>query len=215
MDIKTFTYDLIDSKMYLMIEGQSALVVDPHIEEALFDEFPNLVIEKILLTHEHYDHISGVNWLKEKFGCDVICSQPCAKNITCELRNGSKYFNVLFMDKDKDARDLADQVQPMTCEADITFLSDYKFYWKQHSVMVRETPGHSQGSSCILVDGEYLFTGDSLLKNIPVITKLIGGSKEAYNQITIEYLKGLPEDIYVYPGHGESGWMKEFKLDTV
>lgn len=212
MDIKIYTYELIDAKMYLLIEDNAAIVIDPHINEDIFTQFPHLKIEKILLTHEHYDHISGVNWLKEKFDCDVVCSDLCSRNILSELRNGSKYFNVLFLNKDEQSKKEADQVQPMTCTADITFSDESEFYWKGHLVNMRSTPGHSEGSCCITVDDKHLFTGDSLLKDIPVITRLPGGNRKAYEEITVEYLRSLPGTLYAYPGHGEGGFLETFRI---
>ena len=32
-------------------------------------------LDRILLTHEHYDHISGVTLLREKTGGRVLCSR--------------------------------------------------------------------------------------------------------------------------------------------
>lgn len=55
----------------------------------------------------------------------------------------------------------------------------------------------------------YLFSGDSLIKGKKVITRLPGGSKKDYQAITLPFLKSLPDDMVVFPGHGEPGTLKE------
>lgn len=198
--------------MYLLMEGNEAIVIDPFETDKIFRDFPEIKIHKVLLTHEHYDHISGVNWIKKLFDCEVICSEACACNITSPLRNGSKYFNVLFLDKDQRTRELANQVKPIVCEANFTYRNDYQFMWNGHKVKMKATPGHSEGSSCILVDDKFLFTGDSLLNGIPVITRLPGGSKTEYENIALRYLENLDSSIFVYPGHGSGASLNKLLL---
>lgn len=64
------------------------------------------------------------------------------------------------------------------------------------------TPGHSKGSCCIEVDSKYVFTGDSLIQDIPVITRYPGGSMEEYERQTVPYLEKLSEEAFIMPGHG-------------
>lgn len=209
MKIETYSYDLIDSKMYLLLEGNEAIVIDPFETGQILEDFPDIRIQKVLLTHEHYDHISGVNWVKKMYGSEVICSEACARNLTSPIRNGSKYFNVLFIDKAQDIKALANQVRPMTCEADFTFKDEWQFLWNKHKIKMKATPGHSEGSSCIIVDDKVLFTGDSLLNGIPVITRLPGGNKRDYEHITLKYFNELDTQLQVYPGHGKGATLKE------
>lgn len=213
MYIQTFTYDLIDSKMYILLEVGSALVIDPNISKdaAKLLKLQRVEEIKVLITHEHYDHISGVEWLRNQFKCEVCCSQKCNQNMQSPLLNGSKYFKALFMDKEIEKVKEADKVGPITCCADVTFQEEKRFIWQGHEIIMTETPGHSSGSICILIDNKYLFTGDSLLKDTSVITRLPGGSKKEYEEITLPYLKNMKKDIYVYPGHGESGYIRDFK----
>jgi glyoxylase-like metal-dependent hydrolase (beta-lactamase superfamily II) len=65
------------------------------------------------------------------------------------------------------------------------------------------TPGHTQGSTCFLLDGRpVLFSGDTLFPGGPGNTSLPGGN---FGQI-IESIDGrlftLPGDLLVLPGHG-------------
>ena len=130
-------------------------------------------------------------------------------------RNGSKYFKALFMDKEIERIKEAEKVQPVSYAGDEFFVGERQFDWQGHSIFVRETPGHSPGSICIIIDNQILFTGDSLLKNDPVVFRLPGGNRKDYNAYTLPYLKSLDKDLMVCPGHGEDGILKEFKLEEV
>lgn len=212
MVIETFTYELIDSKMYILMENNRAIVIDPNMSEEAshlieLGKFDDLII---ILTHEHYDHISGVEKLRSQFDCTVYCSEKCNQNMKSPIKNGSKYFKALFIDKELDKLAEAEKVKPIVSRGDVMFESQMDFIWEGHRIVLTETPGHSLGSICIQIDDKYLFTGDSLLKDINVITRLPGGSKREYEEITFPYLQRLDKDLYVYPGHGESGYIEEF-----
>ena len=67
---------------------------------------------------------------------------------------------------------------------------------------VIHTPGHTPGGTCFLV-GQHLISGDTLFPGGPGNT---WGDKQAFAQIigSIERkLFTLPDDTYVYPGHGK------------
>ena len=61
-------YAPVKSNMFTILTGNEAVVFDPNEDEELLTLLSNKGIGKvhILLTHGHYDHISGVEWLKEK-----------------------------------------------------------------------------------------------------------------------------------------------------
>ena len=71
----------------------------------------------------------------------------------------------------------------------------------EHLIRLYSTPGHSLGSICAVVDDKCIFTGDSLL-NVPVVTKLPGGSKKDYFEKTKVFFSKFDDDILVFPGHG-------------
>lgn len=214
MLIKVFTYSLIDSKMYVLVENNSAIIIDPNVSEEAVKFLKSKEIKdiKVILTHEHYDHISGVEWLRKQFDCIVYCSEKCDENMHSSIKNGSKYFKALFIDKEAERFNEAEKIRPITCFGDVMFREEMQIVWEKHKVVMTETPGHSQGSICILIDNSCLFTGDSLLKDSDVITKLPGGNRKNYGDITLPYLQRIDGKVYVYPGHGDSGYMNEFKL---
>ena len=69
------------------------------------------------------------------------------------------------------------------------------------------TPGHTDGASCFLV-GKHLFSGDTLFPGGPGKTR----SPEALSTILEnirEKLLTLPDDVLVYPGHGDDTTLAE------
>lgn len=209
MEIFSFSFQPIDSRMYVIIEDSSTIIIDPCICE----EADNLLVSKhikdvrIILTHEHYDHISGVNHFVNQYSCPVLCSLICSRNIEDPKKNISKYYDVLLR---LNGKENILPTMPYSCKATNTFTHEMTFLWKKHQFYLVETPGHSEGSICIVIDKKHIFTGDSLIKGRETITKIKGGSKEKYNNMTWPYLGKLDKNMYVYPGHGEAGRLYEF-----
>lgn len=63
------------------------------------------------------------------------------------------------------------------------------------------TPGHTNDSICVLVDGQKLLTGDTLFVGECGRTDMVGGNaKNMYSSIFNKILK-LQDNVEVYPGH--------------
>ena len=60
----------------------------------------------------------------------------------------------------------------------------------------------------VIFDGKYLFSGDSLL-SIPTITRFPTGSSKLFCEEDIPRLKEMYYIREVFPGHGQSGNIKE------
>jgi glyoxylase-like metal-dependent hydrolase (beta-lactamase superfamily II) len=75
-------------------------------------------------------------------------------------------------------------------------------------ISVIYTPGHTQGSVCLLIDG-VLFSGDTLLPNGAGRSDLPGGDKQAL-MCSLEKLSTLPGETMVYPGHGRPFSLQSF-----
>ncbi|MBA2570120.1 MAG: MBL fold metallo-hydrolase, partial [Chloroflexi bacterium] len=67
---------------------------------------------------------------------------------------------------------------------------------------VLHTPGHTEGSVCLLAaDERLLFTGDTLFRAGWGRVDLPGASPQAMVE-SLSRLAGLDEDLHVLPGHG-------------
>ena len=80
--------------MYLLISGREALVIDPCLSAAALQLLGDRRVTHatVIPTHEHYDHISGVNRLRDNLACTLIASAPCAIGISDPRLNASVHF---------------------------------------------------------------------------------------------------------------------------
>lgn len=196
----------IDSSMYVAVEGAEALVVDPHISEEMVAALTEHSVKKLLifLTHEHFDHISGVNYLRTHFACHVVCTKTAADILPDPNRNLAKFWDVLLMDKSPEEKAVGEAVkdEEYSCQADAFFDSDTAYRWQGHVIQARIAPGHSKGSALFFLDETALFSGDSLVNGAGVICRLPGGKWAVFEEKTLPLLQGLKDDMMVFPGHG-------------
>ena len=211
-------YAPVKSNMFTILSGNEAAVFDPNIDENLLLLFKENRIEKvhILLTHGHYDHISGVEWLKDKTGADVFCQEMCARRLMNPKRPLARLVAMVLHDEDqKDGGhrydDFKKSYHPFTIKADKTFEKEEVFSIGNLRFNAISTPGHSEGSACYLLVGKMAFTGDTLLQNDPVILKFPGGNANDYKKYALPYLQSLPKDTIIMPGHGDPFILKDTK----
>ncbi len=199
MNILQYPTDLLASNMWVIEESGAAIVVDPCRD---LSPAVGLRVEKILLTHEHYDHISGVNLWKQATGAPVLCSEACAASLGDPKKNLARHFDVLCKLQTwipQAAPPDADKTY--VCAADETFRDRASFVWRGHTFLLFEIPGHSPGSIGVLADGKAFFSGDSLLERDETELRFPGGSRAQWREIARPRLAEVPADITVYPGH--------------
>lgn len=205
----------IASNMYIIISNHEALIIDPHICKDAKKLLIDNGVEKVLtlLTHEHYDHISGVNWLRDNFTTTVLCNFFCGEAIQSSAQNLARYWEVLMMDRTPEEQAIGKEVASIdyACKSDGTFDDAYDIIWNEHSIFLKHTPGHSKGSCIIRVDSNILFTGDSLVNGVGIVCRLPGGSWKQYCNYTLPYMEKLQDDILICPGHGNMDYFKKLK----
>lgn len=193
--------------MFACFSGDSALIIDPHISDQALDDLKSTHIQNavVLLTHEHYDHTSGVNWIGELFTSNVICQRYTAESLRLGKNNRPIVMAANCIQHEAPAIRAYIKSLPAgyTYQADTVFDEELSFSWQGHLIRLVHTPGHSPGSCCIEIDDNVVATGDSLLKDVRTITRFPGGSSEDYHMYTVPYLKNLMEHTYILPGHGE------------
>lgn len=196
--IERFINELMSSNCYIVTDEASrhCICIDPASEkserEIAYIEENNLILDYIILTHEHTDHTWGVNALTERIPeAKLVCSEVCRQNLSKEFQ---AYFLLYYDNPD---------YQYTVCKVDITCEDlDWKFDWNGHDVVFIPAPGHSMGSICIEIEGK-LFTGDAIMQLKPYINKR-NGSKELYFESAKKVFNICKIDTLVYPGHGDS-----------
>ena len=203
MKVEKFVSGFLDTNTYLMEEDKHLLIIDP-ADYADVLERCREDATTVLLTHEHFDHISGLNRIRDlcASSCRVIAGATCSERIQDEKGNLSAYADVLA---ELGGKRIPEHWSPFCCKAgDITFENQYAFHWMGHAVEMFSTPGHSAGSCCIVVD-DMFFVGDTVLENY-LMVKFPGSSKKLYRSLAVPLLERwlLGNRIScVYPGHGD------------
>jgi glyoxylase-like metal-dependent hydrolase (beta-lactamase superfamily II) len=201
LQIKRIINQPVTSNCFILHRNGSAdcIVIDPGSVDnkelvAYLQEY-KLNPKFVILTHQHFDHIWGVNDLRGRFeAIKIICNEECSKMINNKKENFSLFY---------------DQKGFEVSKADIITEKIHNYMeYDGLAVKFYNTPGHSPASICFTIEN-YLFTGDTLIYDEKTITKLPKGSRTDLTQaiIFLESLKGL--NLVVCPGHGEI-----FDLDT-
>lgn len=179
--------------------GNDCVIVDPgskHNEELLcYIEKQMLTPKYIILTHEHFDHCWGVNELVERFQIPIVCSELCAKAIKSEKRNCSVFY---------------DNKEQFTINSETISVESIGFilHFADSDIRFYSTPGHTEASICFVAE-KYLFTGDTLIYNLPTVTKLPSGSVKKLKE-SLEFLQTLSvKGLQVCAGH-----IEVFMLET-
>lgn len=181
-------------------DAPGAVVVDPGDEQTTAIRARLLqnggTLDYIVLTHEHIDHVGGVNSLKQDFDCRLVCSRACAQALDKPQSNFSRYLTVA---------DYTISAPDVVFDAPESVL-----VWGHERMRLLSTPGHSLGSICIAVDS-LLFSGDTLIRDTRTVTKLPGGDKLALKESLELIHRSFGPDTTVYPGHGEPFRLGEWK----
>lgn len=207
--VQRFTMPLIHSNMYVIPDDGDALIVDPcvHEDAAALLRHRGVTRCTVLLTHEHYDHISGVNFLRERFSCRVICTEVCAWQMANPRRSHAAVFPAMFL---KDGPAVLQKAKALcdthyACTADETYSGSMTLQWQDLPLRLTELPGHSPGSQIIDAAGTHVFTGDNLIPGTETLIRLPGGDPAVFRQQVVPALRALPPDTVILPGHGDWG----------
>jgi len=216
IEIYRYVMPAIESNMYVIFDGDKALIVDPNMSEELFEELDRRNISDVtaILTHEHIDHICGLNELRDRINkVKVICSEKCAERIKSPKDNLAKFWDVIIMDRNEADRNLADEMidRNYTCTANETYEDNKEYEFVSHRIRLISAPGHSPGGSIIFLDDTVVFTGDNLVEGNGVITRFPGGNKKDFWNNTAQVIDGLEDCCYIFPGHGKPGRMLEMR----
>jgi hydroxyacylglutathione hydrolase len=156
----------------------------------------NSNVKGVFITHYHYDHIYGINELIEKYpNCKVYAAAHTIEGLYSDKMNLSFYHESPIIFKGNSTVEIKE--------------NDKIPLFENIQLEVFETPGHNTGCLTFKVNN-YLFTGDSYIPNIDVVTKLKGGNKEA-NVLSLLKINSLisPQTI-ICPGHFEMSKPKDF-----
>ncbi len=172
-------------------DSEHCFVVDPgdsgdKIANYIRDQ--KMILDHVLLTHGHFDHIQGVRDLKNAIRCEI-----CALDVEKELLSDAR-MNVSAMTG-----------RPEELEADIWLHDGQQFESAGIAMKVIHAPGHTKGSCCyFLEEQKVLFSGDTLFMESVGRADLPTGNEKDLMQSVREKVLTLPSETKVFSGHGPS-----------
>lgn len=201
LKIKKFVVGYIQTNMYLIINDKKGVIIDPGFVDAeadvLIKEIKSecLKIPAVLLTHGHYDHISGCAIIKQQFNSKIYCHKLEEDKINDSEKSGAG----LFPSGENPIFGIDDSLHDGEKIALIGLTFD-----------IIHTPGHTCGGISILL-GNVLFSGDTIFKSSIGRADLYDSSYEDEISSIKNKILTLPPDTIIYPGHGLETTVKDEK----
>ncbi|MCI7145057.1 MAG: MBL fold metallo-hydrolase [Clostridiales bacterium] len=187
MKIKRFIGGNLESNGYIISEENRCYIIDPGYNPGRFiKEVREKDLEPlgIILTHHHYDHSGAADAVASELECPVLLHR----------RDGDIYRGRVdrFLE-DGDVLELGTGAASRRLE-------------------IINTPGHTHGSICIMDEKDRLcFTGDTVFNVDLGRTDLEDGSESEMRDSICNIVDSWPNDIMLYPGHGDLANMKKVR----
>ena len=147
-----------------------------------------LRLTQILITHAHIDHIGGALALKQATGAPILLHQADLP-LLAMMEQQAGWLGI---------------APPAVAPPDLSAEDGLRVGLRGLSGEILHTPGHTEGSICVLfAQAGLLLAGDTLFAGSIGRTDLPGGNSRRILHSIHDRLLPLPDDTLVIPGHGE------------
>ena len=197
MNIAKFVFNPIQENTYILWdESLECVIVDAGTcsageDSRLADFIAQNGLKPVMAvnTHGHFDHLMGVNFIKQSYGAQFALSSKDEY-----LRKSAQQSCAMF--------GIAAVVDVPQIDIDLDAVESISFgntVWK-----VIKTPGHTPGGVVLLHEkSKQLFTGDTLFRESIGRTDLPGGEYGTIIRSILGNIIPLGDEVTIYPGHGE------------
>lgn len=187
MQIECISGGPLPTNCYLLTDeetGKTAMIDPGFYNSQLEKAVQKHQVVMILLTHGHFDHITGVKKLAVETGAKIYMD---AADSDFPMKPELNLSSAMGLDA----------IEPFVPDVQLHDGSTIELGSLQIKVM--HTPGHTRGGCCYLV-GDTLFSGDTLMCGTVGRTDLPTGSYEEIRK-SVQRLRDLPGEWRVLPGH--------------
>ena len=197
--IHTIVVGGLQTNCYILQSDNAAIIIDPGDEPERIIRFVHDIKVKptqIIATHTHFDHVLGVDALREKLRIPFMIHRDDLAMLESMQTRVRQIMGLEVPPPPK--------VDSYLKDGDTLGVGD-------EMIHVLHTPGHSPGSISLSGDG-HVFTGDALFNQSIGRTDLPGGDLKTLIRSIKERLFKLDDNTTVYPGHGPETTIGDEKL---
>ncbi|HNV28409.1 MAG TPA: MBL fold metallo-hydrolase [Cyclobacteriaceae bacterium] len=207
IQIQTFAFNPFSENTYVVFDQTGeGVIIDPGCYEteekttlAKFIEDEGIKIKYLLNTHCHIDHVLGNDFVKEKYKIPFLIhpkEEPVLKSVKAYAPSyGFAQYHEALPDQ-------------FINEGDKVLFGNIVF-------QVVFLPGHAPGHIGFYdSDSKSLFSGDVLFQQSIGRTDLPGGDHNTLIKSIHQKIFTLPDEVVVYPGHGDTTTVGEEKVSN-
>lgn len=195
IQLKSFTFGMYQENTFILHdETKKAVIIDPgnydEKETAQITDYiesEGLILEKIINTHAHIDHVLGVKIIKDLYKLDFYLH----KDDLATLKSVPSYAPNFGFNNYEGA------------EVDFFLIEGQEIQFGDSILEVVFVPGHAPGH-VIFVNREQnlCIAGDTLFQGSIGRTDLPGGDHATLISMIKEKMFTMPDEMKVHPGHG-------------
>lgn len=189
MNIKILTDGKYGENSYIIYDEKGVCALIDPVSSEVFDFIKenSLVPGAVLLTHGHFDHISGLESVLASYSVPLYIHTNDAEMLSDPEKNASMLF----------------EMRPTVCTAKPKIVTDgEKINIGNMEFKTVHTPGHTSGSVCYFCE-DAVFSGDTIFADGYGRTDLYGASEEELRDSVVK-LSGMLVGKTIYPGHGKT-----------
>ena len=191
IEVHCVVNDIFSSNCFIVSSSnaKSILLIDPGSKDCtrLLEAIQNRKIDYVIVTHGHFDHIAGIDFLRALFDFKIIAERHCSTKLLNPMKNLSLYS------------EFGSITAP---DADIKVEETLELMWYDHPLNFFSTPGHSICGLSFSI-GPSLFTGDTLLQISSPFANKHDGDPELLKQSIQFITDNFMGDTRIFPGHGK------------
>lgn len=172
-----------EENVYVLHDKGHVLIIDPGRSAKTIASMiaQDETVDAVILTHGHADHTQAADDISEMYHCPVYMNREDYILVDPSFAGKHGFDGPVYSE-----------------------ILDLQAVMKigVFDLQIHYTPGHTAGSVCVQYKN-LLFSGDTLFAGSIGRTDLYSGDETQMAQ-SLEYLKKLPHDLKVLPGHGPS-----------